>query len=143
VAATRKKKVSTRAQAARKGWETRRAKERALEAKRRAAAKKRAETLRRKAEAHAKRVEAAKRGARTRKAKERAAAALGTFVKAVDRRTREHELSRVKESWHRAKRDLESALDGDYERYLAILDELADDEGIEWDIAYGSTDNAA
>jgi hypothetical protein len=152
VTATTGKKRSTRTRPpskaelrrrALKGAETKRLKAAAEEKARRAAARRRAQRKQAKEETHRRHVEAGKKGARTRLAKERARATLETFVRAVDHKTREHELLRVKESWHKAKRELGRALDGDYDRYLAILDELADDEGTDWDIAYGSTESAA
>jgi len=142
----RKRKGPTKAELkarALKAAETRRRNAREAERKKERARQARRERERVKAEAHRKRVEAGRRGALKRRARERAAAALGEFRRAVDKNTRERELERVRESWHRSKRDLLQAVDEDYERYLAILDELADDEGIEWDIAYGETESAA
>jgi hypothetical protein len=153
LAATKKKhkpsrRVSKPTQAelkrrAAKAAETRRSNAVAATRKQARALAKRRETLRLKAEAHERRSLAAKKGARTRRAKERARSALETFVGAVDKRAPLRELERVKESWRRAKRELEGALSEDYERYLEILDDLADESGTEWDIAYGSTEHAA
>ena len=125
-----------------------RARNRAEKEKRdRARARKAAETRARnraaKEEAHKRRVAASKKGARRRKARERAAAALETFVAAVDRKTREHELSLIKESWHRAKAELEEEYSADFDRYMGILEDLADEAGTDWDIGYGSTESAA
>jgi hypothetical protein len=135
--------VAKRNAAAAKGWETRRRKAAAAEKKRRERARKRAETLARKAAEKERRREAARRGYARRLARERAQAALETFVSAVDRRVPEREIRAVKESWHREKAALENAYGDDYERFLGILDELADAEGTEWDIAYGGSDSAA
>lgn len=103
-----------------------------------------AETKRRKAreaeKLHRKRVEAGKKSYRTRLAKERAREALRELRKAV--RHRSPRIDRVRESWHKEKRKLEESTD-DYDRYLAILEELSDDEAPDWDIAYGSTESAA
>jgi uncharacterized protein YPO0396 len=138
--AATKDKRSTRSRAARKGWETRRAK--AAKAKRAKAARAREREKKRRAaeEEHQKRVLAAKWGARTRLAKQRARAALTELRRAVDKRS--PRIDRVRETWRREKFKLEVAVD-DYERYLAILDELADDEAPDWDIAYGSSESAA
>jgi hypothetical protein len=141
VTATRKKKTNP-SRAARKGWETRRAREAeaAREKKRRARA--RAKEKRRKAELAKRRSEAGKRGYRTRLAKERARAALAELHKAVKAGKSGRRIDRVRESWHREKHALEGVLD-DYDRYMAILEELSDDEAPDWDIAYGSTESAA
>jgi hypothetical protein len=163
VAKARKK--NTASSRARKGWETRRqkaaelekkkraaAKKRAetlrkkaaeLEKKKRAAAKKRAETLRKKAAAKQKRVEAGKRGYRKRLARERAAAALHEFTRAVELHAPKEKIQRVKASWHRAKERLEDEYEEDFDRYMGILEEIADEEGTEWEIAYGSTESSA
>lgn len=135
--------AAKRAESARKGVETRRRNAVARERKHAAALAKRRKTLRRKAEAHAKRVEAGKRGARVRRARERTREALGTFVDAVAERVPLRELTRIKETWHREKLALERELADDYERYLDILDDLALESGTDWDIGYGSTENAA
>jgi uncharacterized protein YPO0396 len=139
MAATSKKR-STRSRAARKGWETRRAKEEAAKRLRRKRARERAERARAKEEAHRKRVEAGKRGARTRLAKERAREALAELRRAVNKKS--PRIDRVRETWHREKAELETVIN-DYDRYMAILDELSDDEAPDWDIAYGSTESAA
>jgi hypothetical protein len=135
--------AAKRAKSARKGAETRRSSAVARERKQAAALAKRRETLRRKAEAHARRVEAGKRGARVRRAKERAREALGTFIDAVAERVPLRELTRVKETWHQEKLALEREIADDYERYLDILDDLALETDTDWDIGYGSTENAA
>ncbi len=143
MAATRSKKNSTSSRAARKGWETRRAKARALAAKYARAAAKRAATLARKAEARERRVLAAKRGYQKRLARERAREALRAFVAATKAKAPRAKVERIKTSWHRAKEDLEGEYEGNFDRYMAILEELADDETPEWAIAYGSTESAA
>lgn len=162
MAATRKKKPTgpkkprkvSRAELsrrARKGAETKRRKElsrRALKG---------AETKRRKAREaerlHQKRVLAGKKSYRTRLAKERSREALRELRRVTrirlpedaskaERRKHRRNEDRVRETWHREKRKLEESTD-DYDRYLAILEELSDDEAPDWDIAYGSTESAA
>jgi hypothetical protein len=141
VAKARKK--NTASSAARKGWETRRQRAAEIEKKKRAAQAKRRATLRRKAEAHARRVEAAKRGYRKRLARERAAAALHEFTRAVELHAPKEKVARVKASWHREKENLEGEYEGDFDRYMGILEDIADEEGTEWQIAYGSTESSA
>jgi hypothetical protein len=139
VAATRKKKLSASA-AARKGWETRRKAERAAARKKAAQARAREAKRRAAAELHARRVLAGKKAARTRLAKARAREALAELRHAVKAGSRR--VDRVRDSWHKEKRQLEAVVD-DYDRYMAILEELSDDEAPDWDIAYGSTESAA
>ena len=148
MAATTQKKSSTRsgkakrAQAAKKAAATRRARAHEREAaKARALAKRRA-TLRDKARKHKARSDAAKRGARLRQKKQRARAALDSFLSAVDGKVREHELTKVKESWRKAKRELEVEVD-DVDRYLEMLEDMASEADTSWDIGYGSTTEAA
>jgi hypothetical protein len=141
-----RKRKATKAELRRraaKAADTRRHNVAIAQQKKRAAAAKAKATRARKAEERARRSEAGKKGARVRKARERAQAALGTFVRAIEDKTPERELERVKASWHRSKRELEASLGSEYERYLEILDDLADAEGVDWDIGYGSTTEAA
>ena len=128
--------------AAQKGWETRRKNAEASAKKKRAANRKRAATLARKASEKARRGEASKRGHERRRARERAQIALETFVSAVDRKVAARELAIVKEIWRQEKLVAEKAYNAEYTAYLQFLDDLADDVGTEWDIAYGSTDAA-
>lgn len=138
-----KRKPSPASKAAKKGWETRRKAEAALARKKRAAQKKRAATLARKAEERTRRSEAAKRGYRKHLARERARSALETFVSAVDRKVASRELAAIKRSWRREKAAAEKAYGPEYNQYLQFLEDLSDDVGTEWDIAYGSTDAAS
>lgn len=140
--ATSKAKASTRSTSARKGWATRRAHEKERARKKAAAAAKRADTLRRKEEAKAKRRAAAKKGARRHKARARAASALETLVQAVDNRTRHREIERVRESWHKAKRELYDESDS-YDDFLDMLERIAEETDVQWDLAYGPEGSAA
>lgn len=151
-----RKKLSTQAKRARKpkkpskaelsrrahkGIETRRRNAEALKQKKARAAEKRRETLRKKAAAKKKHVEAGKRGYDTRLAKERAAEAFRQFKAAVDRKAPASIVESIKRSWHKSKRELEAVVS--FDRFMAILDDIADEEGSAWDIAYGSTESAA
>jgi hypothetical protein len=135
-ATTRKKKRSTKPRESRKRGPSK------AELQRRA--RKGAETKRRKAreaeERHRRHVEAGKRGYQTRLQKERAREALAELRRAV--RKKSPRIAPLRESWHREKNKLERVID-DYDRYMAILEELSDDEAPDWDIAYGSTESAA
>ena len=146
-----KRKASTRSRAAtekiasraaRKGWETRRRKAEELQRKRAARARKAAATRRRKAAKHAKRSQAAKKGTRRRKARERAGAALDALVRGVDSKARAGLVDRLRDSWHRAKRDVYESEDS-YEDYLDVLEQIAEQTDVTWDIAYGPDGEAA
>ena len=147
-ATSRAKKRSTpslkakRSEAAKKAAKTRAKNAAELAKKRARAAAKGQETRRRKAEERARRSEAAKRGAKVRASKARARSALETFRDAVEARTPSRELERVKDTWRREKHRLQVDV-VDVERYLEILDDLADEAGVDWDIGYGSTTESA
>jgi hypothetical protein len=139
VTATRSKKTTTT-----KGQPRKRARPTKAELQARAAKglRTRRRNERARAKEHARRVEAGKKAYRTRLAKERARAALVELRKAVRSGDKSRRIDRVRDSWHKEKRALEGVID-DYDRYMAILEELSDDEAPDWDIAYGSTESAA
>jgi hypothetical protein len=126
-----------RAASSRKGWETRRENERAHKRELARQSEKRAERKRAREAERLRRSLAAQKGYRRRLAKERARAALSEVKGAVDARARSREMNQVRASWHKAKRELLRAVDRDYSDYLEILDDIADEEGLEWDIGYG------
>ena len=136
------RKRAKRSEAAKKAAKTRAKNAAELAKKRARAAAKGQETRRRKAQERARRSEAAKRGAKVRASKARARSALETFRDAVEARTPPRELERVKDTWRREKHRLQVDV-VDVERYLEILDDIADEAGVDWDIGYGSTTESA
>jgi hypothetical protein len=141
------KKKSKASSAGRKGWATRRAKAEALEKKKAAEARARKARKREKEEAHRRHVEAGKKGYKKRLAKERTRAALDTWLENAGQRDARGEFVRetrvLHAQWLRAKDELLRAVGDDYDEYMAILDELAEETGTEWDIAYASSTEAA
>lgn len=141
VATKRKRSAS-----ARKGWETRRenehlaaqaAKRRSKAAKQAARTRKARELERIRKEEHARRSRAAKRGAAVKKAKSRVALAYGAMMNAYARGAKAGEWNKLRPEAHDAKWQLFDAVDSDRDRYLEILDDIADDLDTDWHIAYG------
>jgi len=141
VATKRKRSASSK-----KGWETRRrnealaakaARKRSQTAKRAAATRARKDIERVKREEHARRSRAAKRGAAVKKAKSRVALAYGAMMNAYARGAGSSEWNELRPEAHDAKWQLFEALDSDRDRYLEILDDIADDLDTDWHIAYG------
>lgn len=130
------KKPSRKASlAAKKGWETRRRKARASELEKARRAKERER-------AKAKRAPRDARYKRRKLAKERLRGAFESFVQAVQDKARNREIQVLRDVYHREKAATERAMTegeyGDFEAYIEFLDELADDSGTDWDIAYAS-----
>lgn len=92
-----------------------------------------------KAEVHARRVAAARKGVATRRAKARAAHALAEMQRAKAQDLRGQIAEDLYEDWLDAKQELWDATDGDYdyERYLEVLEDIADEADTAWQIAYG------
>lgn len=85
----------------------------------------------------ARRSKAAKKGAATRRAKNRAALVLQRMLEIAARGNDAREWDAVRPVWHDAKWDLFDAVEEDRERYLDILDDIADEADTDWQIAYG------
>jgi hypothetical protein len=121
----------------------------ALARKRSAAAKRGAETKRRRAEERAalaraakradklRRSKAAKKGQKTRRARARAVLALTTMLDVAARGNKASDWARIKPEWLDAKWELFDAVDSDRERYLDILESIAEETDCDWQIAYG------
>lgn len=148
---TQKRKASL---AAKRGWETRRANERARARAARAAQKKRAATLARKRARHEARVLAARKGWATKRARREASLALKALRDAtVEARRRydaglleegggEELIAPFRETWHDAKAGLYEALEEDFGDYIDLLDDLADEVDVDWNISYGPEEAA-
>ena len=94
------------------------------------------ETLKR--ETTKRRSRAAKKGAATRRAKHAAAIELGKMLAyAAEGGASVKRWKGLREKWHASKWDLFDAVDQDRERYLDILDDIADEADTDWQIAYG------
>ena len=85
----------------------------------------------------ARRSRAAKKGAATRRAKNRAALVLQRMLEIAARGNDAREWDEVRPVWQDAKWGLFDAVESDRERYLDILDDIADEADTDWQIAYG------
>lgn len=85
----------------------------------------------------ARRSKAAKKGAATRRAKHRAALVLSQMLDIAARGNDAKEWRKIRPQWHDAKWELLDAVGSDRERYLDILDDIADEADTDWQIAYG------
>ena len=87
------------------------------------------------------RQERARKGQATRHAVERAREALQELRARVDDEAPGDAIDDAADAWHDAKDALGEELD-DYDQFLAILDELQEDEAPDWQIAYEEGDAA-
>lgn len=85
---------------------------------------------------------AAQKGIERRALREEARQRLARFVQVVDAKADGPVIERARAQWHDAKADLEES-EEDYDRFLAILDSLAEEEAPDWQIAYSSDESAA
>lgn len=140
-----KRKRALQSKAAKKGWETRRAREREAErarakrskaAKKAAAGRKARELERLKREEHARRSRIGKKAAETRRAKAHVKLAYGALMNAYARGASAAEMARLRDQAHATKYDLAEAV-SDRGRYLEILEDIAEDLDTDWHIAYG------
>lgn len=89
-------------------------------------------------EAKKRRSKAAKKGAATRRAKHAAVLELGRMLAyAAEGGASVKRWKALREKWHASKWDLFDAVGQDRERYLDILDDIADEADTDWQIAYG------
>ena len=139
----KKPKVSSlerkRSLAAKKGWATRRKAATAAEAKKRARARKRAASERavRIRKAYEERQRRARKGHATRRAREHVRTGLERMLNARAEGLGEADFRPLRDDFHDAKYELYEALDEDQERYLDILDEIAEEADTDWHISYG------
>jgi hypothetical protein len=103
--------------------------------KARAAAKEAARRL--ELEARRKREEAARTGHRRKRIREQAENALAAMMQAKAENAGEDVFGEIRPIWRQAKWDVFEAYGGDRERYLQILEDIADACDSDWDIFYG------
>lgn len=143
--ATERKRKRAASLAAKRGWETRRAREREAErarakrsrAARKAAASRKARELERLKKAEkSRRSVIAKKAAEVRKAKTHVALAYGALMNAYARGANANEMNKLRAQAHATKYDLFEVA-RDRGRYLEILEDIAEDLDTDWHIAYG------